>query len=61
MNDMQKRAAAAGCVAALLAVAVIKAANTQTENRTDEKAPETDTETASVDFAGNRKPDLIFW
>lgn len=62
MNDMQKRAAAAGCVAALLAVAVIKAANTQTENRADErKAPETDTETASADFAGNRKPDLIFW
>lgn len=62
MNDMQKRAAAAGCVAALLAVAVIKAANAQTENRTDEqKATEPDTETASVDFAGNRKPDLIFW
>ena len=52
MNDMQKRAAAEGCVAALLAVAVIKAANTQTENRADErKTPETDTETASADFA----------
>ena len=62
---MQKRTAAAGCVAALLAVGIIGAAtNTNTgkqENLQGTETNESETEAVDTGFAAGKQPQLIFW